>query len=154
MKTNITVMVLAACGLLVVAIGFAALQERDAGVQIMVYKSATCGCCNHWMEHMEQAGFVVEARDERDMAAVKNQMGVPRHVASCHTALVEGYIVEGHVPATYVSSMLKHRPNIKGVAVPGMPIGSPGMEGPHPQPYDVVTFDAKGQTSVYAHVSP
>lgn len=121
---------------------------------ILVYKTATCGCCNGWIEHLEAAGFTVDARDTRDLMSVKRDAGVPTQLSSCHTAIVEGYVVEGHIPAEQVKSLLANRPDVAGIAVPGMPIGSPGMEGPNPQPYQVYSFTGDGQAAVYAEVDP
>ena len=103
-----------------------------------------------WVAHLEAHGFEVETTDVPDMRGVKRQAGVPRGASSCHTALVDGYVVEGHVPADDVKRLLTERPDVRGIAVPGMPIGSPGMEGPNPQPYDVLAFDDDGNVSVYA----
>lgn len=133
----------------------AGLPGRDAASQdgrvVQVWKSPTCGCCTKWIEHLETAGFVVEAHDVADPTAVKNQYGVPASVRSCHTALVDGYLVEGHVPAGDLERLLEERPQVAGVAVPGMPIGSPGMEvGDRKDPYDVLTFAGDGTTKVYS----
>ena len=92
--------------------------------------------------------------DLNDLSVVKNQYGVRREFSSCHTAIVEGYVVEGHVPTKYVDKLLAERPEVAGITVPGMPIGSPGMEGPNPQPYDVLSFDAEGKTAVFGSVRP
>lgn len=119
---------------------------------VVVYKSPTCGCCAKWVEHLEAAGFTVEVHDRTDMAAVKAHYGIGQNLGSCHTAVVDGYLVEGHVPATYVAQLLAERPAIAGLAVPGMPMGSPGMEGAYRDAYDVVALDKAGNTSVYAHV--
>lgn len=121
---------------------------------VLVYKTATCGCCNGWIEHLEAAGFTVDARDTRDLMVVKRDAGVPTQFSSCHTAIVDGYVVEGHIPAEHVKSLLADRPDVAGIAVPGMPIGSPGMEGPNPQPYQVYSFTRDGQAAVYAEVDP
>ena len=121
---------------------------------MVVYKSPTCGCCVKWAEHMEAAGFEVESRNMRAMGSIKAELGVPQAAHSCHTAVVDGYIVEGHVPAAYVHKLLAERPDIPGIAVPGMPIGSPGMEGPNAQPYEIVTFNEETVTGVYAQVDP
>lgn len=121
---------------------------------ILVYKTEGCGCCNGWIEHLKAAGFQVDARNVRDLMAVKRDAGVPVDHSSCHTALVDGYVVEGHVPAYVVKQMLAERPEITGIAVPGMPIGSPGMEGPGAKPYQVKAFDRQGRTSVYVEVDP
>lgn len=121
---------------------------------VLVYKSPTCGCCNGWVEHMEAAGFTVDARDVRDVMAVKRDGGVPPQMSSCHTAIIDGYVVEGHVPAEQVKRLLDERPEVAGIAVPGMPIGSPGMEGPNAQPYQVLSFSHDGQPAVYADVDP
>lgn len=120
----------------------------------LVYKTPTCGCCNGWIDHLEAAGFAVEARDVRDIVSIKQDAGVPVSLSSCHTALIDGYVVEGHVPIDEVKRLLAERPEVAGIAVPGMPIGSPGMEGPNPQPYQIVSFTHDGATAVYAEIDP
>lgn len=133
------------------------LVSVASGVQepvIDVYKSPTCGCCVKWVAHLEQHGFTVRTMDVPDPSAVKSRVGVPGRLTSCHTALVDGYIVEGHVPATDVRRMLEKRPPIAGLTVPGMPVGSPGMEGPNPKPYDVLTFDLSGKITVFSSHRP
>jgi hypothetical protein len=127
------------------------LAAQAAKPQLTVYKSPTCGCCSKWIEHMRDNGFEVKATDVADIGAVKRQHGVPASAASCHTGLVNGYIVEGHVPADAVLKVLKEKPAIAGLAVPGMPLGSPGMEVPGGQkdPYAIVSFDKAGKTTVY-----
>lgn len=134
--------------LLALGIGLAPVAALAAG-EITVYKSPTCGCCGKWVDHLKDAGFSVRAEDVRDLNAVKARYGVQPHLASCHTAVVDGYVVEGHVPAASIKRLLRERPAVKGLAVPGMPVGSPGMEGPNPERYDVVTFDAAGRAAVY-----
>ena len=121
---------------------------------ILVYKTEGCGCCNGWVEHLRAAGFEVDARNVLDLMSVKRDAGVPVDHSSCHTGLVDGYVVEGHVPADIVKQMLAERPDIAGIAVPGMPIGSPGMEGRGARPYEVRAFTSQGVTSVYAEVDP
>ncbi len=121
---------------------------------VLVYKSPTCGCCNGWVEHMRQAGFTVDARDVRDLISVKMDGGVPTQMSSCHTAIIDGYVVEGHVPAEQVKRLLAERPEVAGIAVPGMPIGSPGMEGANPEPYQVLSFTHAGEAAVFADVDP
>lgn len=121
---------------------------------VLVYKTPTCACCNGWIEHMREAGFTVDARDVRDIMTVKMDGGVPAHMSSCHTALVDGYVVEGHVPAEHVARLLAERPEVAGIAVPGMPIGSPGMEGRNPEPYQVLSFTHDGEEAVFAEVDP
>lgn len=122
------------------------------GQHITVYKSPTCGCCNAWVEHLERAGFQVNIRDTPDVGVVNASFGIPDKVSSCHTAFVGGYAVVGHVPADLIEKLLKERPKVAGIAVPGMPVGSPGMEqGGQKEPYDVVLFTADGKTTVYAH---
>lgn len=139
----------------VVFVGFGLRPDGSSQRSTMVvYKSPTCGCCVKWGEHMENAGFEVESRDMSDMSSIKEELGVPQVASSCHTAVVGGYIVEGHVPVRYVQQLLKEKPDISGIAVPGMPIGSPGMEGPNAKPYEVVTFDGEIITGVYARVNP
>ncbi len=121
---------------------------------VEVYKTSTCGCCSKWVEHLKQNGFTVKATDVADINEVKVRNGVPSDAASCHTALVGGYVVEGHVPAASVRRLLRERPAVVGIAVPGMPIGSPGMEGPNPEAYDVVSFDKAGTLKVYQSIRP
>ncbi len=127
------------------------VETPVAAPVITVYKSPTCGCCKQWVSHVEKAGFRVDVKDMDDMATVKADAGVPASVQSCHTAIVDGYAIEGHVPADVIQRLLKERPKIAGIAVPGMPVGSPGMEVPGrpADKYDVVTFDRKGKTGVY-----
>jgi len=119
-----------------------------------VYKSPTCGCCSKWVEHMRDAGFEVETSNVRDVGVYKREYGLPPELASCHIGIVDGYVVEGHVPADDVIRMLKEKPAIKGIAVPGMPIGSPGMEGPNPDRYETLSFDANGTIEVFATHGP
>jgi hypothetical protein len=125
--------------------------QTSAKPLMTVYKSATCGCCSKWIEHMQANGFEVKAINVDDIDKVKRDHGVPDAAASCHTGIVNGYIVEGHVPADAVLKMLKDKPAIAGIAVPGMPMGSPGMEVPGGQkePYSIVSFDKSGKTSIY-----
>jgi len=121
---------------------------------VLVYKTASCLCCNGWVAHLEAAGFTVDARDVRDIMSVKRDGGVPVAMSSCHTAFVDGYVVEGHVPADQVKRLLAERPDIAGIAVPGMPMGSPGMEGRNAAPYQVLSFTHDGETAVFADVHP
>lgn len=132
----------------------AALTVAADMPSIVVYKTASCGCCNGWVEHLREAGFTVDARDVRDLMSVKRDSGVPVQMSSCHTAIIDGYVVEGHVPAEHVARMIEERPDIAGIAVPGMPIGSPGMEGANPEPYQVLTFGHDGTAGVFADVDP
>lgn len=136
------VAVLGVLGLLVAQQGIAA--------DVVVYKSPTCGCCVEWIEHMEDAGFSVEVQNRRDLVPIKREFGIPGRMQSCHTARVGGYLVEGHVPADLVTRMLDEKPYIKGLAVPGMPMGSPGMEGPRKDPYDVIAIGNDGRLQVFA----
>jgi hypothetical protein len=114
-----------------------------------VYKSPTCGCCAKWVDHVRAAGFVVTVHDTADVTPIKVANGVPEAAYSCHTAVVDGYVIEGHVPADVIRRLLRERPPVVGIAAPGMPAGSPGMEGMISQRYDVVTFDRAGKTTVY-----
>jgi hypothetical protein len=131
------------------ALGGLAVASPAPGPAITVYKSAACGCCKKWVEHLQAAGFRVTARDTSDVAAVAAHYGVPHRLTACHTALVGGYVVEGHVPVDVIERLLKERPEIAGVGVPGMPPGSPGMESEAPAHYQILTFDKTGQTTVY-----
>jgi hypothetical protein len=122
--------------------------------ELTVFRSPTCGCCGLWIDHMKAAGFQVKDQITEDMTAVKQQYGVPTNLVSCHTTLVEGYVVEGHIPAEDVIRLLTERPEIAGIAVPGMPIGSPGMEsGDYVEPYTVFSFQADGSTEPFSEHS-
>ena len=101
------------------------------------------------MDHLRGNGFDVEAIDTNELGAIKAEHGVSQELASCHTALIEGYVIEGHVPASAIEQLLEERPDVVGLTVPGMPVGPPGMEGANPVPWDVLTFDAEGNTAVY-----
>lgn len=127
----------------------AALPARKPG-EMLVYKSPTCGCCKKWVDQMRQQGFTVTTRDLDDVTPIKADLGVPTAAQSCHTAVIDGYVIEGHVPAADIKRLLAEKPRVTGLAVPGMVVGSPGMEGPDPEPYDVLTFDGKGHTTVFA----
>jgi hypothetical protein len=120
--------------------------------EVTVYKSPTCGCCTEWVAHIRRHGYRVKTEDLTDLQPIKTRHGVPATLQSCHTALVGGYVVEGHVPADLVDRLLQERPKVTGIAVPGMPIGSPGMEVPGMpgERYQVVTFDRNGQIGVFA----
>lgn len=119
--------------------------------EVVVYKSPTCGCCKKWISHLEQNGFKVTAKDMQDVTPVKIKNGLTPPLASCHTALVDGYVIEGHVPAGDIKRLLKERPAVIGLSVPGMPVGSPGMEqGSRKDRYNVVTFNNKGETSIFS----
>jgi hypothetical protein len=132
------------------ATGFPALLRASAGTAMMVYKDPACGCCEKWVGLMKAAGFETSVKDTTDMAPIKQRHHVGPPLASCHTALVSGYVVEGHVPADLIRKMLQEKPKILGLSVPGMVTGSPGMEGATREPYQVLTFDAAGKTTVYA----
>lgn len=124
--------------------------ERPRAAEVVVHMSPTCGCCGAWVEHLRQNGFSVDERFSEDMGAVKARHGVPAPLASCHTALVDGYVIEGHVPASDIQRLLGQRPDARGLAVPGMPAGSPGMEGAGQEPYDVLIFKEGGAADIFA----
>ena len=116
-----------------------------------VYKSPACGCCAKWVEHVEKHGFAVKTIPTDDMMAVKKKAGVPDALMSCHTTLVGGYVVEGHVPAADIKRLLAQKPRAKGLAVAGMPMGSPGMEhGDHREPYATMLIGTTGKATVFA----
>ncbi len=119
---------------------------------LTIYKSRTCGCCAKWVDHVKAAGFAAVVHDDEDMDTVKDNLGVPPGVRSCHTAQVEKYLIEGHVPAEDIKRLLTERPKVAGLAVPGMPASSPGMAvpgEPH-EPFETVAFQYDGATKVYA----
>jgi len=127
------------------------LPVRAAGATISIFKDPNCGCCTHWARHLQDAGFQVRVTAVADTGAIRQRHHMPDRFASCHTAIVDGYVLEGHVPAADVKRLLAERPAALGLAVPGMPIGSPGMEGNGAQPFDVVLVDRSGSARVYAH---
>ncbi len=130
--------------------GFILMQSASAEPEMTVYKSATCGCCNKWVKHMEDNGFQVNAIDVLDVNLVKQQYGISYEHASCHTALVDGYVIEGHVPALDVKRLLAEKPDVLGLSVPGMPVGSPGMEmGDRVDRYSVIAIDKDGKGQVF-----
>jgi hypothetical protein len=145
-------MMTAAAALLLATVGYAQQAQQAAkGIPVTVYKSATCGCCAKWNDHMRANGFDVTTTDLPDVTPVKDKNGVPPPMRSCHTALVGGYVIEGHVPADLVKKLLAEKPaNVAGIATPGMPMGSPGMEGPRKDAYQVMAFDKTGKATVYA----
>lgn len=120
------------------------------GMKMVMYQNPGCGCCAGWVEHIEAAGIEVEVHPTPELNRIKQEHGIDARTAGCHTALIDGYVVEGHVPVREVLRMLEERPDVAGITVPGMPMGSPGMEGSYTDPYDVLTFDAEGNTTVYA----
>jgi len=127
-------------------------QAAGSPTVITVYKSASCGCCTKWVDHLRASGFAPTVHDEAEMDAIKDEMGVPKGVRSCHTALVDRYLIEGHVPAADIRRLLKEHPAVAGLAVPGMPQSTPGMAmpGDTPEPYEVLTFTRDGKTTTYA----
>jgi len=155
-------------GLIFVVVAFTSLSadsqapetaSPEARAKVVLYKTPTCGCCGKWAEHMEKAGFEVEVHNMANQAltAVKLSHGIESKFWSCHTAVIGDYLVEGHVPADQVIKMLDEKPEIAGLAVPGMPTGSPGMEVPDKtqwDTYNVLAFQKDGASSVYKHIEP
>jgi hypothetical protein len=131
-------------------LGAATVTSSTPAPEVTVYKSPSCGCCTSWVDHLKANGFTVVVHDQDDLSDTKTMLGVPRAMTSCHTAVVAGYVIEGHVPAADLARFLKQKPKVLGLAVPGMPAGSPGMEGGKPVPYKVLTFDKDGRTTVFA----
>lgn len=129
------------------------LARAAAAPLVEGYKSARCGCGQGWIEHLKPNGFAVKARDVDDPGAYRRKFGIPDDLGSCHTGFVQGYAVAGHVPAADIKRLLAEKPKARGLAVPSMPLGSPGMESPRKDPYDVFLVRADGSTSVYQHYS-
>jgi hypothetical protein len=151
MRTRLLVLLALVVGTVAIAPGLA--QQVPTAETVVVYKTATCGCCSAWVDHVRAHGFRVEAHDvsRERLAAIAGEAGVTRDLGSCHTARVAGYAVEGHVPAPDIARLLRERPKIAGIAVPGMPLGSPGMEvGDRREPYDVLAFTRDGRRGVFA----
>lgn len=128
----------------------AASLAAHAAPLVEVFKSPTCGCCTQWVAHLRENGFEVRAHDVEDVGAARARVGMPDRYASCHSARVEGYAIEGHVPAADIRRLLKERPAAVGLAVPSMPPGSPGMEGERKIPYDTLLVGQMGTARVYA----
>jgi hypothetical protein len=125
-------------------------QGAASATDVKIYKRPTCGCCALWAKHLEKDGFRVSTIDQADLDPIKKANRVPVAVQTCHTALIDGYVIEGHVPLDAIRKLLRERPKIAGLAVAGMPIGSPGMEmGSRQDPYDVLAFTEDGKTTVY-----
>jgi hypothetical protein len=114
---------------------------------ITVHRDPNCGCCLGWVQHLQKAGFPTKVLETKDLDAVKARLGVPDDLAACHTAVISDYVIEGHVPAVALKRFLAEKPNATGLAVPGMPVGSPGMEGGKPEPYEVILFGPAGRRS-------
>ena len=130
----------------------ASLNKNSVLPKMTVYKSPTCGCCTSWVEHMQKSGFNVSVVETDDLNSIKNKLGVPTELASCHTAKVGNYFVEGHVPADDVKRLIQENSNARGIGVPGMPLGSPGMEVPSGdvQPYTVTQVSKDGSLSIFS----
>ena len=126
--------------------------ETTKPLEIEVYRSPSCGCCSKWITHLKDNQFTVKDHLSDDMSLIKAQQNVPNAMASCHTALINGYVIEGHVPATDIKKLLNIKPNVIGISVPQMPMGTPGMEmGDKKDAYNVVSFDKKQQFKVFNH---
>ena len=156
MKTHLKWLALAAAAVTLVPV-YASQRKPEstsAARPITIYRTATCGCCAKWVDHLKEHGFTPTVHIVENTSATPPGKGLPESLRSCHNATVDGYSVEGHVPGDVVLKLLKERPKVRGIAVPGMPAGSPGMESPTPVAYDVVAYDADGKTSVFARVEP
>ena len=142
--------------LLLSASGLAALATTgvafgDVQHHVKMYKSPECDCCEGHAAHLEQNGFKVTIIEDDDIFVRKAKLGIPDALAGCHTGLVAGYVIEGHIPASFVNKLIDERPAIVGLSIPGMPLGVPGMEGPRDEPLDIFVIDATGKT-VYATI--
>lgn len=126
---------------------------RDEALAITVYKIPGCTCCQDWIEHLVSAGFKVAAVEEEALTTIRAQHGISDKLSSCHTAIIDGYVIEGHVPADHIKQLLNVHPDAQGLVVPGMPQGSPGMEAENglTQPYDVLLLMRDGSTRIFAH---
>lgn len=127
------------------------LLAMAAAPVIDIYKTESCGCCGAWVEHLKANGFITRVVNVDDPSAYRERGGIPNELGSCHTGMVQGYAIEGHVPASDIKRLLATRPKARGLAVPGMPLGSPGMEGLRKDPFDVLLVNAKGRASVFKH---
>lgn len=127
------------------------LAANAAAPVVEVYKSEYCGCCKDWVKHLEANGFTVKVQNVANPSDYREKLGIPNALGSCHTGGIQGYALEGHVPAAEIKRLLAEKPKAKGLAVPAMPLGSPGMEGSRKDPYDVFLVAADGRHTVYKH---
>ena len=121
---------------------------------IEVWRTASCGCCGAWVKHLQTNGFATKVHIVRDTSAMRRTLGIPSRLGACHTAKVDGYAIEGHVPANDIRRLLAERPKALGLAVPGMPAGSPGMDRPNSPPFEVLLMDSDAKTSVFSRHTP
>ena len=151
-----TLLLAGGAAILAAAGGAAALTLAPGSAEAagVIYKSPTCGCCAAWADHMAAAGLPLRVEHPSDLGAVKRQHGVSYGMSSCHTAVIDGYVFEGHIPAAEVQRVLDTRPDVVGLAVPGMPIGSPGKEGPGASPYTVFALSRDGNVTPNARITP
>jgi len=133
-----------------ITLSAAGTSLAQAAETVEIYKSPYCSCCGKWAEHMTKAGFTIKTHEVEDVPAMRRKLGMPEKLGSCHTAKVGDYLLEGHVPATDVKRLLKEKPKALGLAVPGMPTGSPGMDVPNSPPYDTLLVQKDGATQVFA----
>ncbi len=151
MKNKTSIFFLAITGIFLLASSQAGAEPAQTAAQITVYKDKSCVCCDTWVDHLRAEGFEVIAKNHTNMPEIKANFGVSRNLQSCHTAVVDGYVVEGHVPAADIKRMLREKPDVLGLTAPGMPQKSPGMqpEGLPPKDYDVLSFDHKGKVELF-----
>jgi hypothetical protein len=129
----------------------APMLAMAAAPVIEVFKSESCGCCGAWVEHLKANGFATRVVNVENPSDYRERAGIPDQFGSCHTGMIQGYAIEGHVPASDIKRLLAQKPKAKGLAVPAMPLGSPGMEGPRKDPFDVLLVLADGRTKVFKH---
>lgn len=141
---------LPARSLLLIALLAAGSAWAQSATPLEVFKSPFCGCCEKWVEHMKRNGFTVKVRDVHDVPAARKQLGMPDRIGSCHTAKLGAYVIEGHVPAADIRRLLKEKPKAIGLAAPGMPQGSPGMESSTAAPYQTLLVLTDGSTRIFA----
>lgn len=127
-----------------------AYTEPAAAADITVFKSPHCGCCDKWVDYLQENGFSVAVEKRQDIYALKRELGIKPQFQSCHTAVAGDYVLEGHISVIDIRRLLEEKPDIRGLAVPGMPMGSPGMEGPRKDPYSVISIDKEGKASVFS----
>lgn len=130
------------------------VHASSINYEVLVYKSPSCGCCNAWIKLLEKDNFTVTAKNTDDMPKIKAKHHVPKQLGSCHTAIIEGYVVEGHIPIQTIKKLIKEKPDIQGIAVPGMPAGSPGMPGKQIRPYAVYAFTKEGKVTLFETINP
>lgn len=149
-KNNTKTLIFSAMFLAALGAGMTFFSSPSHAEVVDVYLTRTCGCCKKWVDHLNKSGFKTKLTYVDDLSEVKSKYNIPQKASSCHTGVINGKFIEGHVPASAITKMLKEKSEVRGIAVPGMPMGSPGMEGPYRENYDVIALDKNNNASIFA----